>query len=129
MYSFQNNDKIRLFSYVSNSISWYIVMYVCELFSCSLISNRTILWIILARILSTAFVHIHENEWTSSFMIFLKSCVYIKGMFIPEISQLMFIIRICSVLFIFFFLFFVTSRKFNLILFFVYLKHVYLLIN
>ena len=74
-------------------------MYVCELFNCGLISNRTVLWIILAGILSTAFVHIHENEWTSSFMIFLKSRVYIKGMFNPEISQLMFIIHTCSVLF------------------------------
>ena len=78
---------------------------VCELFSCSLISNRTILWIILARILSTAFVHIHENEWTSSLMIFLKSCVYIKGMFNPEINQLMFIIHTCSILLLFFFIF------------------------
>ena len=68
-------------------------MYVCELFSCSLISNRTILWIILATLLSTAFVHIHENEWTSSLMIFLKSCVYIRGMLNPEINQLMFIIH------------------------------------
>ena len=103
-------------------------MYVCELCSCSLISNRTILWIILARILSTAFVHIHENEWTSSLMIFLKSCVYIKGMFNPEINQLMFIIHTCSVL-LSFFLFLVTSRRFYLTLFFVYLRHVYLLIN
>ena len=77
-------------------------MYVCELFSCSLIYNRTILWIILARILSAAFVHIHENEWTSSLMIFLKSCVYIKGMFNLQMNQLMFIIHTCSVLSSFF---------------------------
>ena len=64
------------------SVMWVIVyhdvlcvMYVCELFRCSLISNRTILWIILAKILSTAFVFIHGNECTSSLMIFLKSCV------------------------------------------------------
>ena len=85
-------------------------MYVCELFSCSLISNRTILWIILARILSTAFVHIHENEWTSLLMIFLKSCVNIKGMFNPEINELMLIIHTCNV--ISFFLFLLTSRRF-----------------
>ena len=78
---------------------------VCELFSCSLISNGTILWIILPRIRSTAFVHIHKNEWTSSLMIFLKSCVYIKGMFNPEINQLMFIIHTCSILLLFFFIF------------------------
>ena len=62
-------------------------------------------WIILARILRSVFVHIHENEWTSSLMIFLKSCVYIKGMFNPEINQLMFIIHTCSILLLFFFIF------------------------
>ena len=46
---------------VFHDISW--CMYVNSLVVCSLISNRTILWIILGRILSTAFVHIHENEW------------------------------------------------------------------
>ena len=60
-------------------------------------------WIILARILRSVFVHIHENEWTSSMMIFLKSCVYIKGMFNPEINQLMFIIHTCSILLSFFY--------------------------
>ena len=94
-------------------------------FACS------VMWVIVYHdisILSTAFVHIHENEWTSSLMVFLKSCVYIKGMFHPEINQLMFIIHTCSVL-LFFFLFLVTSRRFDLILFFAYLILVYLLIN
>ena len=49
---------------VFHDISW--CMYVNSLVVCSLISNRTILWIILGRILSTAFVHIHENEWISA---------------------------------------------------------------
>ena len=77
-------------------------MHVCELFGCILFSNRTILWIILARILGTAFAHIHENEWNLSLLIFLKSGLYIKGMFNPEINQLMFIIHTCSILLSFF---------------------------
>ena len=92
---------------VYHDISWWMYVNSLVVFW----SNRTILWIILARTLSTAFLLIHENEWTSSFMIFLKSCVYIKGMFIPEISQLMFIIRICSVLFIYFFFIFCNFKK------------------
>ena len=58
---------------VYHDISWWMYVNSLVVFW----SNRTILWIILARTLSTAFLLIHENEWTSSFMIFLKSCVYI----------------------------------------------------
>ena len=61
-------------------------------------------------------------------MVFLKSCVYIKGMFNPEIYQLIFIIHTCSVL-LSYFLFLVTSRRFDMILLFFYLRHLCLLMN